>query len=158
NEVDFENFTIFGRLIYDNKDNPDGSPGTTDVLGGLRNIASDVKYNGRFDPNVITFSVDSDRPANSGGDCTSVYGDSALLMKASELLAAFAGGASVIGTPFPPYTTNGTLTCGGSAGPPGTGGAMISMPVSYTKPTITDNHVKPCVVTSGPPYSCTTQD
>jgi hypothetical protein len=36
---------------------------------------------------------------------------------------------------------------------------MLKMPFTYTQtPTVTDNHVKPCVVTNTQPYPCTTQD
>jgi hypothetical protein len=138
NEMNILDFTIYGRLFYDNVHDSAGGSGTTDVLGTLRSSAS---YYG-LNEYAITASTPSDNPTSSGYDCGSVYGDSALIVKESELTGALAGSYSAFGFPAG-ATTSSHLWCGGSA----TG--MISLPVYYSQPSVTDIHMSPCVITSG---------
>jgi hypothetical protein len=78
NEVDLANFTVLGRLIYDN----------TTMTPVFQTLGS-----------TVTVSVNTDRPPTPGFDCGSFYGDSAHMLGSSELLAA-TGGAMV---GLPPY-------------------------------------------------------
>jgi hypothetical protein len=135
-ERDVANFTVTGRLIYDNKD-------STDVLGTLRSLASSSGLN----PYSVTFSTAAEQSSVSGFSCGSVYGDSALIFKESELIAAYAGGWSRIGNPNGSNTVN-NLTCQGD--PTG----MISLPVTYSQPTVTDVHAYPCVYHPSPGTTC----
>ncbi len=127
NEVNLQDFTVYGRLIYDNGH-------STDVIGALRSYAAGHG----FDQYAITVSAPTDQPSVAAFHCGSVYGDSAYFMKASELLAGYAGPSSVIGLPSGFSDTNHLVCAGGTTG-------MISLPVSYQTPAITDNHVYPCV-------------
>jgi hypothetical protein len=127
NEVNLQDFTVYGRLIYDNGH-------STGVIGTLRSYAASYGFN----QYAVTVSVPTDQPSVAAYHCGSLYGDSAYFMKASELLAGYAGPYSLIGLPSGFSYTN-HLVCAGSI----TG--MISLPVYYRTPTVTDNHVSPCV-------------
>lgn len=128
NELDVANFTVAGRLIYDNTH-------STDVLTALRSLASNYGFN----PYSVTFSTAAGGSTVAGFSCGSVYGDSALIFFESELIASYAGGWSRIGIPNGLDGTN-NLPCEGD--PTG----MISLPVTYSQPTITDVHAYPCVI------------
>jgi hypothetical protein len=147
NEIDLTDFTVEGRLVWDNKHGSsqcnDGSYGCTDVLSGVRYYLS--QYG--FDPHRADYSVGIYRPIYdsrypSGYDCGSVYGDSAMLLHQSSLLGAIAGPNGLFGPTSPAYYDS--LPCSGSTS------QMISLPVSYLlyQPTSTDLHAEPCYVLS----------
>ncbi|HEX5431202.1 MAG TPA: hypothetical protein VFW83_04500 [Bryobacteraceae bacterium] len=149
NEVNLTDFPVTARLIYDNST-------STPVLQTLGQKLA----NHGFTSTAVTVSVTNRDPAESAGDCGSVYGDSAHLMNTSELLAATGG--SLIG--FPPYVRfDGGMTCDNSTpfcGPPGSAGwqqcatqGMIALPATEPTRTITDMHATPCVRSNG---SCET--
>jgi hypothetical protein len=127
NEVNLQDFTVYGRLLYDNGH-------STDVIGTLRSYAANYGFN----QYAITVSVPGDQPSIAAWHCGSLYGDSAYFMKASELLAGYAGPYSLIGLPSGFLYTNHLVCAGSTAG-------MISLPVYYRTPSVTDNHVYPCV-------------
>jgi hypothetical protein len=131
NEVILKDFTVEGRLIYDNVTN-------TDVLATLRSHAASDGVN----PSVITFSTFSYNPDWATYDCSNLYGDSAMLINESELIEAYAGGYSLIGMPVGFSIPHG-LICGGSSA------TMIAMPVYHTQPSVTDVHAYPCVTSLG---------
>ncbi len=140
NEIDVVDFTVQARLIYDNVRG-------TDVIGTLRSYASDYGFN----PGVVTFSVPSVQPSAAGYHCGSVYGDSALILQESDLTGAYAGGGSVFGLPSDGTVIN-DLLCGGNT----TG--MISLPVGYSQPQLTDIHIYPCVFSPSLGYCDPNQD
>jgi len=130
NEVDLEYTTVQARLIYDNKQDLNGTVGgTTDVLTTLRKIMSKWGY----DPGHVTYSVVTETPTVSSptDDCTSLYGSPSLLFSQSQLEWATKYGPTVAATfglpgdlnyfdPEHPY-----LPCGGTT----TG--LTNLPVSY---------------------------
>jgi hypothetical protein len=126
NEINLMDFTVEARLIYDN----------THRVDAISRIRQSMAKHG-FDRNRPTFSVPMFRPAVSGFSCNSFYGESALIMPASEIRAAFAGAA--FGVPSLFSWTN-DLPCGGQQG------TMIRLPVSYTQPTVIDIHSGVCVL------------
>ncbi len=127
NEVDLVDFTVQARLIYDNAH-------STDVIGTLRSYAAAYGLNSGF----VTFSVPSQQPSAAGYHCGSLYGDSALILQQSELTGAYAGGGSLFGLPSNATVIN-NLLCGGDTN------GMISLPVGYSQPQLTDIHIYPCV-------------
>jgi hypothetical protein len=139
NEVNLTDFTVGARLIYDNTTN-------TDVLSGVRYYLSCYSLS----PWLVTFSTTGSNPNVAGFDCGSVYGDSAMILHESSLTAAYAGGGAVFGEPNVGATYN--LVCGGNTN------GMISLPVSYTQPQVTDIHIKPCVISASTGNCDTTQD
>ncbi len=129
NEINLMDFTVEARLIYD----PTHS---VDVLSSLRYYLS---VHG-FDWTRATFSVPMSRPNYAGFHCGSVYGDSALLMNESEMTAAMGGAAFGLPSSFT-WTNN--LPCGGTVG------SMITLPISYTQPSVIDIHDHICVEGNG---------
>ena len=131
NEVSLMDFTVYGRLIYDNTH-------TTDMLSAIQQ--SMAAYG--FDGNRVTASVQAIRSNYAEFGCASVYGDSAALMNESELIAAVAGTWGAIGNPVGMSWTN-NLPCGG------TSATMISLPVYHPAATATNIHAYPCVQGDG---------
>jgi len=145
NESNLQSFPVMARLIYDNMT-------STGVLETLGEKMADYG----FSATAVTTSVSSASPGSAGGDCGSLYGDSAHLMLTSELLAATGG--ALIGNP--PYISwNGDMPCDASptyCGSPGSPGwyacataGMISLPATVALRTVTDMHTSPCVIVSG---------
>jgi hypothetical protein len=95
-----------------------------------------VTYFGPGADNLVTFSTGLDNPNTDGFDCGSVYGDTAMIVTQSELIAAYAGG--LIGIPMN-LDNSGGLACGGSPG------GMFTFPVSYSQPTLNDIHAHICI-------------
>ncbi len=147
NEVDFLNFTVLGRLIYDNKNQ-------VDVVGTIRQKM--VDNFGAAAGGWATFSTQMKRPKEPPPgeefNCASFYGDSAMIILESERLAAF--GNALVGTPAGLSQPN-HLPCGG------TQDGMIRLGVAYpSQPTVTNIHAHVCfAVGSGlNPDDCTTSD
>ena len=130
-EVNLEDFTVLGRLIYDNTTN-------TAVRDSVGSILSDWGYSS----GAATYSTESNNPSLAAYHCGSVYGDSALILNTSELLAAMGG--SYIGFPEGSTRTN-NLDCGPLPGTPGFPYTMIQIPSSQSLWSVTDIHVYPCV-------------
>lgn len=133
NELDLFNFTVEARLIYDNKN-------SVDVVGGMQqkmaaNFGEPYRYR-------VTFSTQAKRPKKpeqGGYDCESYYqNDSAMIVRASELYAAF--NHQPIGTPTGVDQTN-NIPCGGSQATD-----MVTLPTQYavTQPTVTNIHAHVC--------------
>jgi len=122
-EVNLGDFTVTGRLLYDNTN-------SEAVLSAVNSILQPSFGN------VGTIDAGTASPPSPAYDCGSVYGDSAHVFFGSELLAAM-GGAQ-IGNPSG-GTYVGHMLCGGSTS------GMITIPNGGLVPTITDNHVYPCV-------------
>jgi len=99
-ERNFYDFTVGARLIYDNVNH-------VDVLGFIRSTLA----SGGFDSSRATFSGSATNTIQ-GFDCGSIYGDSAMLVKTSEITGAIAGytGSGWFGQPFPENNVNG-LEC-----------------------------------------------
>jgi hypothetical protein len=140
NELNLYYFTVQGRLIYDNTSTP-----PTPVRAMVDQLLSQAGFAG-----AATYSVAAGNPASGNATCRSVYGDPAVIVTASELLAAFGGGK--IGAP--PYVAgDGTLPCDASAQPCATtmGAAaaacatagMVTL-ANQSAPPLTDIHVYPC--------------
>jgi hypothetical protein len=127
NEIHLLDFTIQGRLIYDNTT-------STDVLGAIRTKM--VTYMGGGADAHVTSSTAMTNPNTDGFDCGSVYGDTALIINESELTAAYANG--LIGIPSGFSNING-LACGGN------GNGMFRFPVYYSRPTVNNLHVHICI-------------
>ena len=146
NEVDLYYFTVLARLIYDN---------TTDTKV-IESIGQKMAAHG-FSSRRVTVSAGVHRSADqTGGHCGSYYGDSAMILRTSELLAAF-GGAKIGAPLYVDWDYNGLqLPCDGSllyCGPPGSPGwydcvseGMINVPVTQAVPTVTDMHSTMCVL------------
>jgi hypothetical protein len=135
-EMNLFDYTATARLLYDNLSN-------TPVLADVGNVLASYG----FSAGAATYSVSTTNPSVAAYDCGSVYGDSALVLSSSELLAAMGGG--LIGYPDSPALTN-NLWCGGTAP-----GSMIYIPTSPL-PAITDNHVYPCIGSCGSSPDVTT--
>jgi hypothetical protein len=145
-EVDLSSTPVAARLIYDNQTNSN-RPNPTPVLTTLGQV---MQAHG-FSPTGVTFSTaaaepvyaevssqfaypDED-PTNRLTDCSSMYGDSAILLASSELLSAISG------NPFGPLESNGTpLNCNAGFSP----GGSARVPVAQPQPTIVDVHNYPC--------------
>ncbi|MFN0168747.1 MAG: hypothetical protein ACKV22_20165 [Bryobacteraceae bacterium] len=139
NEVNPLNFTVYARLIYDNKHPSAEDPNGTDVVGKIRELMNARGFTG----SRATFSVPISRPSSQGFDCPSVWGDSAQIIHTSNLAGAFAGslGDQVYGLFGLPagFSFNNRLACGGAT----TG--MISLPKHYSQPTATNMHAHVCL-------------
>lgn len=135
NELDVANFTVLGRLIFDNKHDRFGNTGgTTDVLGQIRSILA--PYTSR-----VTYSTAIIRPIVAGYECPSPgspYGDSAMILAESALMGALAGPAGGFGIPNGQQTHK--LVC--ASGP---AGILPTLPMSYSEPTVTNVHSHVCV-------------
>jgi hypothetical protein len=137
NESDFDDYTAFGRLIYDPMPE-DVRPGdvsnASDVLESLRYYMG--QYTG-WDRSAVTYSVNENYSSQAEYSCTNEYGDPARVNHLSHLMAAIAGNPF-----FGPFGPNnwGSLTnllpCGGTL-------SSVSLPVSNTSPTVIDIHSKP---------------
>lgn len=142
NELDVTDFTVAARMIWDNKH---GSEECSNGTFACTAVLSDVRYyftqNG-FSYGPADYSTTVYNPTVAAYDCTSVYGDSAMLLHESGLLGAIAGANGKFGPSSPSWTNN--LPCGGNTS------QMISLPVSYvlTQPTSTDVHAYICVVST----------
>lgn len=134
-EINVLDFTVQARFIYD----PTRS---VDVLNSVRYYLS---TNG-FDPLRATYSAAVANPSVSGFDCSTVWGDSGTLSNLTTLTAALAGPWGLFGNPNGSASNN--LWCGGST----TG--LVSVPLNYTQPDITDVHAYPCVYLAGNNASC----
>ncbi|MFB3777838.1 MAG: hypothetical protein ACE141_09505 [Bryobacteraceae bacterium] len=146
NEVDLFYFTVQARLIYDNTTN-------TKVI---ESIGEKMSAHG-FSSRRVTVSAGVHRSADeNGGHCGSYYGDSAMILGTSELLAAF-GGAKIGAPAHVDWLYNELLLpCDGSlpyCGPPGSPGwyecvtgTMVEVPVTQAVPTVTDMHSTMCVL------------
>lgn len=153
NEIDLWTYTVQARLVYDNTTNP-----PTPILQTVDRI---LAYFGAA-PGSATYSVAAGFPGSAGNACLSIYGDSAYLATASQLVAAINGGR--FGSP-PYFTLDGLLPCDSSRAhcgslSPGTPGynphwedcataGMIAIP-PQPQPRILDVHVYPCVSSGGP--------
>jgi hypothetical protein len=137
-EVDLANFTVMGRLIYDNTTN-------FDVLGDIQSL---LAQNG-LDPRLATYSVGSGNPTQANGDCITGYSDSGMLYGASALQSALAGGG--FGLPSGFVLTSGVL-CGGSIP------ASPTLPVTYAVKPLLDVHTYPCIRDNGSPPQCSTTE
>jgi hypothetical protein len=124
-EVNLANFTVMGRLIYDNTTN-------FDVLGDIQSLLS---QNG-LDPRLATYSVGTANPTQANGDCITGYNDSGMLYGASALQSALAGGG--FGLPNGFLATSG-LPCGGTAP------VSPTFPVTYAVKPLFDIHTYPCI-------------
>ncbi len=129
NEIALDNATVYGRLIVDNKHTGTGNP---NVLSQTRSSMTTYGFNWKR----VTYSAHSANSTVSQYDCGSVYGDSARIIRLSEMLAGIGGG--LIGDANGASWVNG-LRCGGTA----TG--MYQMPTYHSPPNITDLHVYACV-------------
>ena len=148
NEVNLINFTVLARLIYDNTTN-------TKVI---ESIGQKMAAHG-FSSRRVTVSPGVMMPSEPGFHCGSYYGDSAMILPTSELLAAF-GGAK-IGKPLY-IDAQHNLLCDGSLPFCGTPGSpewyecvsrtMINVPVTQAVPTVTDMHATICV--TGADWGC----
>jgi hypothetical protein len=139
NELNFVDFTVAARLIYDST-HPYLSASGTDVLGIIREKMAGTPQAPRFDPNRVTASTLLRHTTLAGYDCTSYYGDSGILLDRSSMDAAIAGGSSnAIGQPVNVGEING-LYCGGA------NADMISLPVSHSRPTVINSHAYPCIL------------
>ncbi len=142
NEVNILDFDVMARLIYDNNT-------STKVL---ESIGQKMAAHG-FSSRRATVSVGVHRPSVNGFHCGSVYGDSAMIFRTSELLAT-TGGAKF---GMPPYVVptnqllcdNSETYCGPRTSPgwPACATAgMISIAFTQAAPTVTDMHSTLCVL------------
>jgi len=147
NELDLANFTLAGRLMWDNKHAMDGTVVSnpmdgTDVYMEIRNRMVAHGFNPRratFSTTVYNPKLAANRTNPEANDfCPSVYGDSAMILHESELASAFAGG--VIGWPSFSTAPKG-LVCGGQTGQQlPEPGSMIALPSSWQQPEVTNIH------------------
>lgn len=128
-EINVADFTVMGRLIYDN---------TTkfDVLGDIQSLLA----NNGLDPRLATYSVGSANPTQANGDCLSGYGDSGMLSAAAALQNAIAGRGFGYPTGF---TQSLGLACGG------TKPVSPVLPVAYAIKPVLDVHTYPCIQVAG---------
>lgn len=149
NEVDLFDFPVTGRLVYDNQNQP-GTP----VFSNLQS-----RLSAYYNPGGATVSVTNRAPLESsqyGLDCGSIYGDSALLLNLSELLAAVSGYAfgGVAGNVM---VWDGNMACYNPSSICGTPQSnpnwaqcvtqgMVSTPVPQSLPTVLDIHTTPSCV------------
>jgi len=154
NELDLFNFTVLGRLIYDNTTSVDviGEPNDPERQPGIRGKMR--TYFGQDADTRVTFSTMIKRPSYVADDpnfnCPSFYGDSAMIIRESERLAAF--GHAAVGKPS--FTPSRNLWCEGEQGD------MITLPPSYTQPSVTNIHAHICYAVGGTGLdqdNCTTQ-
>jgi hypothetical protein len=133
-ERNFYDFTVGARLIYDNVNH-------VDVLGFIRSTLA----SGGFDSSRATFSGSATNTIQ-GFDCGSIYGDSAMLVKTSEITGAIAGytGSGWFGQPFPENNVNG-LECT-EAGQTFIYMAQLPPGQGYSQPSVVDVHAYPCNV------------
>jgi hypothetical protein len=134
-EVNLADFTVMGRLIYDNTTN-------FDVLGDIQSL---LVQNG-LDPRVATYSLGSVNPSQANSDCLTGYNDSGMLYGASALESALAGGAFGYSSGF--VVASG-LPCGGTAP------VSPTLPASYAVKPLIDIHTYPCIKGS---TGCSTDD
>src|SRR5271170_2162758 len=134
-ELNLADFTVMGRLIYDNTTN-------FDVLGDIQSL---LVQNG-LDPRLATYSVGTLNPTQADGDCLTGYNDSGMLYAASALENAFAGRGFGYSGGF--VVTSG-LPCGGTAP------VSPTLPASYAVKPLLDAHTYPCIRDSN---GCSTAD
>jgi len=159
-EVNLLDFPVMGHLIYDwdYTTNPPTGQLAADVLGTVQDMFNNPTTGfGTGAGSRVTYSVTAafpDLPATDSQawsantyDCGSVYGDSAMIVLQSELLAALGGG--LVG--IPDYIDNSHgLACGGQTTAPGdpnyTPMAPFLRSYSYSQfPAIIDIHAYPCI-------------
>jgi hypothetical protein len=113
-EMNLQDFVVEARYIYDNKHGSDVACEIGGVWQNSRTVFQCfrriLEFSG-FPPGGATISVVESRTTN-GSDCTSVYGDSARLVKLSAVHAALQGGR--IGRTVNDYP--GGLECGSGEG------------------------------------------
>jgi hypothetical protein len=156
NEVNLYYFTVLGRLIVDNPPAPNPPVKVVDGVG--QKMAAHGFSSRRVTPSVqMSKPTYTTAPDPGWSDCETIYGDSALIVLTSELLASF-GGAK-IGVPPYVYADHG-LTCENVAaenqagcGPRGSPGweacvtsGMISLAATQAVPTVTDIHSSLCLL------------
>ena len=139
-ERQLDQFTVEARLIYDNISG-------FNVLEYIRGALQNWGYSGSiatFSTVLVAPSADTGLNNQYGVDCLSVYNDSAMLFKESELTNAYGGGLGVFGQPLGQSYTN-SLPC--SPSQDGTWG-MPSLPpgITYSQPSVVDVHAYPCIV------------
>jgi hypothetical protein len=127
-ESNMGQFTIQGRMIYDNYRN-------VDVLAELRTRMS---AHGFLSSRVAPSANRPGQPTPASGDCGSIYGDSALIFNLFSLTAAIAGPWSAIGIPPDYYIGYGALFCATSYDTTG----MVSLPVYHSQPSFIDMHTQ----------------
>jgi hypothetical protein len=133
--------TVVGRYMFDPTDTS-GGPTGRDVLDDLRYYMG--QHGSTSSWTQLAFSVSGFGNVDVAQyDCPSVYGDSARILPASELVAMIGGGA--FGDPNVNYTNG--LWCNGSLPPPYnksiTDGAQE--PMSWSEPGILDIHTTMCL-------------
>lgn len=131
-------FTVEARMIYDNYRG-------VDVLQELRNRMSWRRFNtARISPSAQMIA-----PTVASYDCGSYYGDSAMLLPLSQLVAAISGPWAKTGevplNPFNPYPNG--LPCFYSYDD--SGNPMINLPVWHSQPTFFDVHSQKVYPTTG---------
>lgn len=131
-ETNMTDFTVMARFIYDY--NPGGF--STDVLGVLR---SKMVSNGYPAAQIIPSANIPPSPTPATGNCSSYYGDSALLLTLVSQLAAVAGPWASFGVP-PHHTDFGSLRCYQSSDTSPSPSLMVSTPVYHSPATATDIH------------------
>jgi len=147
NEIDLQQIPIRARLIVDHS-HPDGNGNDEDVLGQIRGRTAQVfpAPPGNPDPNQIpsnwvTYSATTDVTSQAGFDCASIYGDSARMHGASQLLGALGYSYGAFG--FWDGTPTNGLTCVNSGSSTADMGALS---ILHSPPAILDVHTAPCVM------------
>lgn len=155
NELNFNDFTVMARLIYDAGacvapycTTPDYATGSPDGFNQLRVRMS----NNSFDPLRVFPSATEDRTTAALYDCGSVYGDSARIFHLSGAVAAISGGD--IGNPTG-YSKTNALPCGGTVGSGST--KMFALAASWAAPDLVDIHSYPCLTATAGGPCITTQ-
>jgi hypothetical protein len=133
-EVNLADFTVMGRLIYDNTTN-------FDVLGDIQSLLAQSG----LDPRLATYSVGTANPTQANGDCLTGYNDSGMLYGASALESALTGGG--FGLPVGFVKTSG-LPCGGTAP------VSPTLPITYAVKPLIDIHTYPCIKDKESPSHC----
>jgi len=150
NEINLTQFTVAGRLLWDNKHDINGTVidaywKGTDVLQKIRDKMTAHVFNYLH----ATFSTTMGQPTVVNGfDCGSVYGDSAMILHESALTAAISGG--YIGWP-PGAAITYNLFCGGgvfknpNGNPLDPAADMYQFPVAWGQPAVTNVHAYACM-------------
>jgi len=137
NEMNLHWFTVEARFIYDNVT---GHSGDRDVLTKVRSLMS--QYG--FSPDRVTYSAATSRTSSPGGECLSIYGDSARLIALSEVTAGINGGLVGHGIGWTDRDSSAMfLPC--RAGETKTID-MAHLPVYHTQPSLIDVHDYSCLL------------
>jgi hypothetical protein len=126
NEIELPERTVHMRMMYDNKHADTGNPAVLDVVNYYMQ-----QYGYNYQRS--SYSTAAASPSVDSFDCGSFFGDSARVLRQTEVTSALAG--NIVGLPIGLTKTN-ELYCGGTPAPD-----MPTQPRGYDEPNIVDVHL-----------------